>query len=185
MGRGLQAVVGGNSEPSAWREPAACVSSARPHTAMTTCPPGLTTRLAACKARTGSAAYWNELKPVTTSKRSSGYGSASMSPSWKSALGSRSRAIASSSGVTSKPETAAPRAAARVQARPAPQPTSSRAVPGPRRIRVKTSSYKGRTVASWTSAQCCARAPHSAAWTPAEPGFIVAPVMTCISSVSV
>ena len=69
-------------------------------------------RRASARARTGSPANWNELKPVTTSKDASPNGTSSRSATLKSPAGTRSRAIASRGSAASKPDTFAPREAA-------------------------------------------------------------------------
>src|SRR5437588_6715822 len=71
---------GGTQAMTAAKVVACSQSCALPQVTIATYPPGFTTLLACLSALTGSAAYWNELNPVTTSKEASAYGNSSISP---------------------------------------------------------------------------------------------------------
>jgi hypothetical protein len=103
--------------------PPAGIVPEHPQMAATTQPLGVVTRRASASGCTGSAAYWNELKPVTTSKARSSNGNSSISPTRISAPGQRLLAISSSEAAASSALTLAPRARAMWQASPAPHPT--------------------------------------------------------------
>ena len=122
---------GGSSAPTSLTYAAASHCSGRPHVAITTGASAVPTRAASASARPGSAANWNELKPVTTSKDRSAKGSCSISPTTSSAPGVRSRAISIIGAAASRPLTSAPRCSASFRNRPAPHPTSSSRVPPP------------------------------------------------------
>ena len=79
---------------------------------------------AAGRRRTGTRST-----PSTASNAASSNGRNSMSPSRRSAPGSRSRAMPSRPGLMSRPLGTAPRWAARTSASPEPQPTSSTRLP--------------------------------------------------------
>ena len=110
----------------------------------TTRPPRRVTRAASRSASRGSPANWNALTPTTASNAASGNDSDFMSPSRRSAPGSRRRATPSRPGLTSSPLTSAPRSAASTSVSPAPQPTSSTEVPGPTPAASSTAENSGR-----------------------------------------
>src|SRR6266567_3414792 len=151
-----------------------CERSGAANRLATTRPFGRATRAASRSARGGSPANWNALTPTTASKAASLKGKDSMSPSRRSASGSRPRAMPSRPGLMSRPLDVAPRWAARTSVSPDPQPTSSTRVPRPTPAASSTASNSGRLCASARSAQACGSVPHRRRWTSAA-ALIAAP----------
>jgi hypothetical protein len=84
-----------------------------------------------------------------------------MSPTRKSALDVRARAIAISASEASSPATVAPRPAATLAAYPEPQAMSSSRVPGPTPARSNSASLARRAYGSNRYAQSAARSPQA------------------------
>ena len=152
--------IGGKSGFSAATIAVTSILPGSPQVMMNTLPPGLVTRRASRRAATGSAANWNALNPVTTSKLSSSNGRISRSPRSRRAPGRRSRATSSNPADASIPATSAPRSAASCIAIPAPQPTSSKRVFEPTGSLSNTAWYPAAHCGSWIKAQSVARAPQ-------------------------
>ena len=153
--------------------------SGGPHVAIATVPPGLVTRRASASALPGFPAYWKELNPVTASNDASAKGSASSSPVMKVPVGTRRRAMASMASEASSPVTRAPRDAAICEAIPAPQPASSRIVPGATFSRSSTSSNTGLHCPSCKAAQSSTRDPQRTPLTSAV-GFDSLAILTSV-----